>query len=97
MQPEGFLLESCEPMTTWVIHMQGPDTSTSGTRMYEGRLFRLRFMFPERYPLEPPEVIWLPEVPVHPHIYSNGHTCLDVSPRACSLDPPPLHLNPPTP
>lgn len=39
---------------------------------------RLQFKFPDRYPLESPEVVFLPEAPVHPHIYSNGHVCLDI-------------------
>lgn len=33
-------------------------------------------VFSERYPLEPPEVTFVPPSPVHPHIYSNGHICL---------------------
>ena len=40
--------------------------------------FRLQVIFPDRYPLESPEVIFLPEAPIHPHIYSNGHICLDI-------------------
>jgi ubiquitin-protein ligase len=35
-------------------------------------------VFSERYPLEPPEVTFVPPSPVHPHIYSNGHICLDI-------------------
>lgn len=38
--PEGFLLESCEPMTTWVILMQGPEGAAGGSHMYDGLLFR---------------------------------------------------------
>ena len=32
----------------------------------------------DNYPLNSPEVTFLPEAPMHPHIYSNGHICLDV-------------------
>jgi ubiquitin-protein ligase len=39
---------------------------------------RLNIKFTERYPLEPPEVTFLTPTPVHPHIYSNGHICLDI-------------------
>ena len=40
---------------------------------------RLRFRFDERYPLEPPEVTFIPPaVPVHPHIFSCGHLCVDL-------------------
>lgn len=41
-------------------------------------LTRLSVRFTERYPLEPPEVTFLAHPPVHPHIYSNGHICLDI-------------------
>ncbi len=37
---------------------------------------RLRVKFGDNYPLEPPEVVFLPPAPIHPHIYSNGHICL---------------------
>lgn len=33
---------------------------------------RLRVSFTERYPLEPPEFVFLMPSPVHPHIYTNG-------------------------
>ena len=37
----------------------------------------LQVHFTERYPLEPPEVVFVPpHTPVHPHVYSNGHICL---------------------
>lgn len=39
---------------------------------------RLNIRFTERYPLEPPEVTFLTPTPIHPHIYSNGHICLDI-------------------
>jgi hypothetical protein len=39
---------------------------------------RLQIKFTDRYPLEPPEVVFLAPPPVHPHIYSNGHICLDI-------------------
>lgn len=41
-------------------------------------LHRLNIRFTERYPLEPPEVTFLTPTPIHPHIYSNGHICLDI-------------------
>lgn len=73
--PEGCILESFEPITTWVILMQGPD---GGARLYDGEVFRVRISFTDRYPLEPPEVVFLAPSPIHPHIYSNGHICLDI-------------------
>jgi len=76
--PEGCLLEEYEPMTVWTILMQGPDASQGMPRLYENELFRLRITFPNNYPLEPPEVVYLSPTPIHPHIYSNGHICLDI-------------------
>lgn len=76
--PEGCLLETCEPMTTWIIRMEGPEAAPGMPRLYEGEVFRLQIKFTERYPLEPPEVVFVPPTPVHPHIYSNGHICLDI-------------------
>ncbi|KAL6756262.1 ubiquitin-conjugating enzyme/RWD-like protein [Haematococcus lacustris] len=78
LAPEGCALESCEPITTWCILMQGPEGSAGMPRLYEGQVFRLKVSFPDRYPLEPPEVIFLPDSPIHPHIYTNGHICLDI-------------------
>lgn len=78
--PEGCNLESFEPVTSWVVHMQGPENSPAPglPRLYDGELFRLAINFTDRYPLEPPEVLYIPPSPMHPHIYSNGHICLDI-------------------
>eukprot|EP00775_Hariotina_reticulata_P002981 gene2981-3264_t len=67
--PDGCCLESCEPMTSWVIIMSGPDPAAGMPRLYEGEVFRLSVRFTERYPLEPPEVTFLYPTPIHPHIY----------------------------
>lgn len=75
--PEGCCLESFEPLTSWRILMSGPE-SGDGRKLYEGEVYRLAVNFTDRYPLEPPEVVFLPESPTHPHIYSNGHICLDI-------------------
>eukprot|EP00882_Tetradesmus_deserticola_P004230 GHRQ01004467.1.p1 GENE.GHRQ01004467.1~~GHRQ01004467.1.p1 ORF type:complete len:169 (+),score=69.39 GHRQ01004467.1:340-846(+) len=76
--PEGCCLECCEPITQWVVLMAGPEAAAGMPRLYEGEAFRLSIKFTERYPLEPPEVTFLTPTPVHPHIYSNGHICLDI-------------------
>lgn len=75
--PDGCCLESCEPLMQWVIIMQGPE-SGCGRSLYDGEVFRIRVSFADRYPLEPPEILFLRPSPVHPHIYSNGHVCLDI-------------------
>jgi len=47
--------------------------------LYDKERFQLQFDFPSSYPLDPPEVIFVhPEIPIHPHIYSNGHICLSI-------------------
>ena len=47
--------------------------------LYAGESFTLRFVFSSSYPLDAPEVIFHgPVVPIHPHIYSNGHICLSI-------------------
>eukprot|EP00197_Chlamydomonas_leiostraca_P003602 CAMPEP_0202859576 /NCGR_PEP_ID=MMETSP1391-20130828/1629_1 /ASSEMBLY_ACC=CAM_ASM_000867 /TAXON_ID=1034604 /ORGANISM="Chlamydomonas leiostraca, Strain SAG 11-49" /LENGTH=122 /DNA_ID=CAMNT_0049538621 /DNA_START=108 /DNA_END=476 /DNA_ORIENTATION=- len=60
-------------MTVWTVVMHGPEAS-----IYQNEVFRVQIKFPDRYPLESPEVIFLPRAPIHPHIYSNGHICLDI-------------------
>lgn len=39
---------------------------------------RVSVRFTDNYPLESPEVVFIPPAPIHPHIYSNGHICLDI-------------------
>ncbi|XP_077290659.1 ubiquitin-conjugating enzyme E2 W [Arctopsyche grandis] len=61
-------------LTSWVINMDG----VSGT-LYEGEKFLLQFKFTHKYPFDSPEVIFIGNnIPVHPHIYSNGHICLSI-------------------
>ncbi|KAK9804389.1 hypothetical protein WJX72_010730 [[Myrmecia] bisecta] len=78
--PEGCRLESFEPLLRWVVLMEGPETAPAPgmPRLYDGEVFRLAINFTDRYPLEAPEVMFIPRSPVHPHIYSNGHICLDI-------------------
>ncbi|GAU94338.1 hypothetical protein RvY_06129 [Ramazzottius varieornatus] len=47
--------------------------------VYNGETFDLRFRMNERYPFESPEVVFQgASVPLHPHVYSNGHICLSI-------------------
>ncbi|XP_001945194.2 ubiquitin-conjugating enzyme E2 W-like [Acyrthosiphon pisum] len=58
----------------WIINMQGAE----GT-LYDGEQFQLQFKFDANYPFESPEVIFVGgNIPVHPHVYSNGHICLSI-------------------
>ncbi|CAN1225784.1 Probable ubiquitin-conjugating enzyme E2 16 [Linum perenne] len=55
----------------WVIEVNG----APGT-LYANEMYQLQVDFPEHYPMEAPQVIFLHPAPLHPHIYSNGHICL---------------------
>ncbi|BFZ55940.1 putative ubiquitin-conjugating enzyme E2 17 [Savitreella phatthalungensis] len=52
-----------------------------GNSLYEGT-YALELTYPRAYPIDAPKVVFLPHVqagvPIHPHIYGNGHICLDV-------------------
>lgn len=75
--PPGMHLDSdsvSSNLATWIIHVDG----APGT-LYDGEKFQLEFKFGSRYPFESPEVIFGgPNIPVHPHVYSNGHICLSI-------------------
>ncbi|XP_055371607.1 ubiquitin-conjugating enzyme E2 W isoform X2 [Condylostylus longicornis] len=63
-----------ENLSQWKIYMDGVD----GT-LYEGEHFQLLFKFNNKYPFDSPEVTFIgPNIPVHPHVYSNGHICLSI-------------------
>mmetsp|Transcript_20644 Transcript_20644/g.50561 ORF Transcript_20644/g.50561 Transcript_20644/m.50561 type:complete len:161 (+) Transcript_20644:791-1273(+) len=57
----------------WLVSLTGADNT-----VYAGEAYILRFQFPGDYPIEPPEVIFVSPTPRHPHVYSNGHICLNV-------------------
>lgn len=46
--------------------------------IYEGEAYTLRIRFTDDYPMDSPEVVFLTPSPIHPHIYSNGHICLNI-------------------
>ncbi|KYQ59150.1 putative ubiquitin-conjugating enzyme E2 W [Trachymyrmex zeteki] len=61
-------------LTQWIVHMEG----AKGT-LYEGEQFQLQFKFSSKYPFDSPEVTFIGgNIPVHPHVYSNGHICLSI-------------------
>lgn len=71
--PQGFILQPSDNLKRWMIQMHG----AQGT-LYANEVFMLQVDFPENYPMESPEVVFHGVAPVHPHIYSNGHICLDI-------------------
>ncbi|KAI7868528.1 ubiquitin-conjugating enzyme/RWD-like protein, partial [Spinellus fusiger] len=59
----------------WRLWIKGAPNTLYETLMMNSSQFR----FSPSYPLESPEVLFiLPDVPVHPHVYSNGHICLNI-------------------
>ncbi|KAL3616126.1 hypothetical protein CASFOL_040016 [Castilleja foliolosa] len=70
--PTGFKHKATDNLQRWVIEVNG----APGTP-YAGEMYQLQVDFPEHYPMEAPQVIFIPPAPMHPHIYSNGHICLD--------------------
>lgn len=71
--PAGINLLEFDDLESCNVKMEGAPES-----LYHGESFTLNFKFPPTYPLDSPEVIFLKPVPVHPHIYSNGHICLSI-------------------
>ena len=39
---------------------------------------KLRVRFTDEYPMESPAVVFQCPPPVHPHVYGNGHICLNI-------------------
>ncbi|KAI8118949.1 Ubiquitin-conjugating enzyme E2 W [Lucilia cuprina] len=61
-------------LSEWKINIDGFE----GT-LYEGEHFQLLFKFNNKYPFDSPEVTFIGNnIPVHPHVYSNGHICLSI-------------------
>jgi len=74
--PPGVRLneESGSSLKQWIVEVDG----ARGT-LYEGEHFQLQFTFSEQYPFTSPEVVFIgTNIPVHPHVYSNGHICLSI-------------------
>ena len=79
--PGGLKLLKADDFNQWFIQLEGaPDT------LYKNQKFLLRFKFNSNYPLEAPEVVfvdrdWLGnqwQIPIHNHVYSNGHICMSL-------------------
>eukprot|EP00897_Mesotaenium_endlicherianum_P007585 jgi/Mesen1/6855/ME000351S05967 len=71
--PTGFKHRVTDNLQRWIIDIQEVPNA-----MYKGEVFSLQIDFPEHYPMEAPQVIFVNNPPIHPHIYSNGHICLDI-------------------
>ncbi|XWS14532.1 hypothetical protein CRYUN_Cryun35bG0017900 [Craigia yunnanensis] len=71
--PAGFKHRVTDNLQRWIIEVNG----APGT-LYANETYQLQVDFPEHYPMEAPQVIFVSPAPLHPHIYSNGHICLDL-------------------
>ena len=76
--PEGLRLSeetvAGDNLGVWLVRMEGPANT-----LYQGETFLLRFKFGMKYPFDSPEVTFVGDsIPVHQHIYSNGHICLSI-------------------
>ncbi|XP_046543468.1 ubiquitin-conjugating enzyme E2 W-like [Haliotis rubra] len=61
-------------LSEWIVYINGAPES-----LYEGENFKLHFKFGSRYPFDSPQVTFIgSNIPVHPHVYSNGHICLSI-------------------
>ena len=69
---EAMLLE-VQSEDIWHIHITGSEST-----VYQGEKYTLRVKFNNDYPMDSPEVTFLLPSPMHPHIYSNGHICLNI-------------------
>lgn len=77
--PPGISIHKADGLDQWLIDIVVLDNNP----LYEDQTYRLEFTFSNSYPLDSPQVRFVktsqtPTVPIHPHIYSNGHICLDL-------------------
>jgi ubiquitin-protein ligase len=75
-EEKSLILEHYNWKSFFRVKVKGPKDS-----IYEGEAFQLQFIFNDKYPFEPPIVTFVgstENIPVHPHVYSNGHVCISV-------------------
>lgn len=79
--PPGVELVKADEFTEWLMDIKVLDDNP----LYRNEVYRLKFRFPNNYPIEAPEVVFVKDdthpIPWHPHIYSNGIICLDLLDR----------------
>ncbi|KAJ2726458.1 hypothetical protein GGI07_000596 [Coemansia sp. Benny D115] len=71
--PSNVRLVSTDEINHWVVEIRGAQDT-----LFAGEVFTLRLRFPNNYPFEAPEAVFLGSPPLHPHVYSNGHICLSI-------------------
>jgi len=79
--PPGVEMVKADEFTEWLMDIKVLDDNP----LYRNEVYRLKFRFPNSYPIEAPEVVFVKDdthpIPWHPHIYSNGIICLDLLDR----------------
>ncbi|OCK92815.1 UBC-like protein [Cenococcum geophilum 1.58] len=79
--PPGVEIVKADEFTEWLMDIKVLDDNP----LYRNEVYRLKFRFPNSYPIEAPEVVFVKDdthpIPWHPHIYSNGIICLDLLDR----------------
>jgi len=75
--PQGVTIDTqamANNISLWLVKMVG-----SQDTLYAGESLTLQFKFSSNYPFDSPEVTFVGDnIPVHPHVYSNGHICLSI-------------------
>ena len=69
----GIEVIKSDTFKNWEISLEGAKQT-----LYENEKFTLKFVFTKDYPIHAPEVSFVKNIPIHPHIYSNGHICIDI-------------------
>lgn len=77
-------LPGIETHLTENLHVLFADITIVDNSLYPDT-YRVKIMIPEDYPFVAPVVLFVRDqdqgidhIPIHPHIYSNGHICLDL-------------------
>ena len=61
------------PTSTWHARIEGGKDT-----LYAGDTFHVQLVFDAKYPFDAPQVIFVGNVPMHEHVYSNGHICMSL-------------------
>mmetsp|Transcript_6960 Transcript_6960/g.21168 ORF Transcript_6960/g.21168 Transcript_6960/m.21168 type:complete len:157 (+) Transcript_6960:267-737(+) len=69
----GMKVVVAERLDEWLVELVGAENT-----VYANERYFLKFRFPEDYPFEPPEITFKEPAPRHPHVYTNGHICLNI-------------------
>jgi len=68
----GLTLEAVSETEWKVSFVMGAET------VFSGENYSLRIVFTNEYPMESPIVVFEQPSPMHEHVYSNGHICLNI-------------------